>query len=165
MARSTNFIPHPPRTRSSPSATGAVDFLRGHDRMSAILPAITRLAALQKDCATLLPVLFGTCSVLHFDNGQLTVATPNAALASRLKQQLPRLQDGLLQRGWQVNAIRIKVQVARPADPPPVFHSRSLSKQAVASFSQLADALEDTPRNQALKAAIAAMVRNRHEGK
>jgi hypothetical protein len=161
MARPTNFKPHTPRTRSAPTATGAVDFLRVHDRMSTILPTITRLAALQKDCATLLPTLFENCSVLHVENGQLTLATPNAALASRLKQQLPKLQDGLLQRGWQVNAIRIKVQVTRPPEQAPEFIQRSLSEQALTSFSTLAETIEDSPRNQALKSAIAALMKNR----
>lgn len=165
MARPTNFIPRPPRTRSTPTATGALDFLRVHDKMSSILPAVTRLATLQKDCTTLLPTLFEICSVLHLENGQLTLATPNAALASRLKQQLPKLQEGLLQRGWQVNAIRIKVQVARPQEQAPVFRQRSLSKQALASFSELADALEDSPRNQALKTAIAALIGRQKAGK
>jgi hypothetical protein len=161
MARPTNFKPYTPRTRSAPAVTGAVDFLRAHDRMSTILPTITRLAALQKDCATLLPALFENCSVLHVGDGQLTLATPNAALASRLKQQLPKLQDGLLQRGWQVNAIRIKVQVTRPPEQPPSFTQRSLSEQALASFSTLADTIEDSPRNQALKSAIATLMKNR----
>ncbi|HYD80850.1 MAG TPA: DciA family protein [Paucimonas sp.] len=164
MAKSTNFIPHPPRARSVPTATGAVDFLRSHDKMSVILPTLKRLAAIRKDCSALLPALFETCSVLHLAEGQLTLAAPNAALATRLKQQLPKLQDGLLQRGWQVNAIRIKVQVSQPAEKPPTFRQRSLSKQALASFSSLADALEDTPRNQALKMAIAAMVKARQAG-
>lgn len=165
MARPTNFIPYSPRTRSTPTATGALDFLRSHDRMSTILPTLTRLASLQRDCATLLPALFQTCSVLHLDNGQLILATPNAALASRLKQQLPKLQESLLQRGWQVNAIRIKVQVARPPEQPPAMVQRSLSKQALASFSELSEALEESPRNQALKAAIAAMLKHQKTDK
>jgi hypothetical protein len=57
------------------------------------------------------------------------------------------------------------VQVARPPEQPPEFKQRSLSKQAIASFSALADALEDSPRNQALKTAIAAMVSNRRTAK
>jgi len=164
MGKPTNFIPQPARTRKAPGATGAVDFLRAHDRMSAILPAITRLAALQRDCAALFPMLFENCTVLHLENGQLTLAAPNAALASRLKQQLPKLQDALLQRGWQVNAIRIKVQVARPPEERPPTRAKSLSKQALASFSALESSLEDTPRNAALRAAIAAMTRRRTGG-
>ena len=156
--RSTNFFPHPPGSRPARTAKGAADFLRTNDRMSALLPAITRLAALQKDCAAILPAMFEICSVLHFDAGQLILAAPNAALAARLKQQLPKLQDGLLQRGWQVNAIRTKLQVAQPRQAAPAAKQLTLPKQALASLASLGDTLEDTPRNQALKHALAAMV-------
>lgn len=159
MNRPTNFIPHPSGNRTAKTVKDAADFLRAHDRMAAILPAVTRLAALQKDCAALFPTMFETCSVLHFDAGQLILATPNAALAARLKQQLPKLQDGLLQRGWQVNAIRIKLQVAQPRPAAPAAKQLALPQQALASLASLGNTLEDTPRNQALKNALAAMVR------
>jgi broad-specificity NMP kinase len=34
----------------------------------------------------------------------------NAAVAAKLRQLQPRLEDRLRDRGWQVSAIRIKVQ-------------------------------------------------------
>ena len=34
----------------------------------------------------------------------------NASVAAKLRQLQPRLEDVLRQRGWQVSAIRIKVQ-------------------------------------------------------
>jgi len=36
----------------------------------------------------------------------------NAAVAAKLRQLQPRLEDRLRDRGWQVSAIRIKVQSA-----------------------------------------------------
>ena len=85
------------------------------------MPAVTRMAALQKDCAKLLPSMFEACDVLQYDADQLVLSTPNAALAAKLKQQLPKLQAHLVKSGWQVNVIRIKVQVAKgvyQADSP-----------------------------------------------
>ncbi|MBS0307872.1 MAG: hypothetical protein JSS58_02770, partial [Proteobacteria bacterium] len=79
--------------------------------MRTLLPTVTRMAALQKSCETALPVLFESCSVVQYDADQLVLACPNAALASKLKQQLPKLQCDLIRQGWQVNAIRLKVQV------------------------------------------------------
>ena len=119
------------------------------------------MVALQKACAVALPAMFGACAVVQFDLNQLVLSTPNAALASKLKQQLPKLQESLQLQGWQVNAIRLKVQVARtnprairpaPPDLPPI---------ATSAFAALGAALPDSPRNQALKAAIDAMVRKR----
>ncbi|WP_338016830.1 DciA family protein [Noviherbaspirillum saxi] len=129
--------------------------------MAALLPAITRMAALQQDCSAILPAMFDACSVIQFEAGQLVLSTPNAALAAKLKQQLPKLQEALLQRGWQVNAIRIKVQVRKLVEKAKPVKQLKLPPQAVSALASLTEALDDSPRNQALKDALSAMV-NRH---
>lgn len=137
----------------------AVGFLRMHDKMAALMPAVTRMAALQADCAAALPAMFEACAILQFEAGQLVLSTPNAALATKLKQQLPKLQELLQQRGWQVDAIRLKVlfvQALRKAAP---VKQLALPQQARSALAVLAEALEDSPRNAALKAALAAMAR------
>ena len=162
--RSSSFPPNQPGTpsaRPSGSAQGAADFLRANTRMAAILPGVTRMVALQKACAAALPAMFATCAVVQFENGQLVLSTPNAALAAKLKQQLPKLQETLLQQGWQVSAIRLKVQVARKLDRPLKSTPPALPPIATSAFAKLGEALDDSPRNHALKAAIEAMVRRR----
>src|SRR5436309_10784769 len=77
--------------RKPKTATGAVDLLRANDTMAALLPTVTRMIALQRDCAAVLPSMFASCDVLQFDAGQLLLSIPNAALAAKLKQQLPKL--------------------------------------------------------------------------
>jgi hypothetical protein len=42
------------------------------------------------------------------DNWSLLAA--NASVAAKLRQLLPRLEERLRQRGWQVSSIRIRVQ-------------------------------------------------------
>lgn len=141
------------------SAKGAADFLRSHDKMAALMPAITRMAALQKDCAEILPAMFSDCAVLQFEAEQLVLSIPNAALATRLKQQSPKLQAKLLQRGWQVSAIRLKVQVDKTPVKSITSRQLALPQQAVSAFSQLGQTLEDTPANQALKKALSNLAR------
>ena len=85
------------------TARDASDFLRANDKMASILPGVTRMVALQKACATTLPMMFELCEVLQFESAQLVLSTPNAALASKLKQQFPKLRESLLAQGWQVN--------------------------------------------------------------
>ncbi len=141
----------------------AAEFLRGNDKIGALLPALTRMAALQKQCLAGLPSMFETCEVLNFDAGQLVLSAPNAALATKLKQQLPKLQNYLLLSNWQVNAIRIKVQVGtslhnltpRPL-PPKQAH---LTPHALSAFASLANSLEPTVHNDALITALASMVK------
>jgi hypothetical protein len=138
----------------------ATDFLRADNAMASLMPAITRMAALQQSCAAILPAIFNACDVMNFETGQLVLSMPNAALAAKLKQQLPKLQERLLKDGWQVNAIRIKVQVGKAyVVPPPVRRTLTLPKLAVTAFAELGDALDDSPGNQALKTALANMVR------
>jgi hypothetical protein len=44
------------------------------------------------------------------DEDGWSLLAPNSAAAAKLRQLQPRLEDALRQQGWQVSAIRIKVQ-------------------------------------------------------
>jgi hypothetical protein len=143
------------------TAVVATDFLRRDDKMAALLPAIERMASLQKDCATALPAMFKFCEILQFEQGNLVLAIPNAALAAKLKQQLPKLQETLARRGWQVLSVKLKVQMTKPADIKEQMRALSLPEAAVVAFDQLGDTLEATPQNATLIAALKAMVARR----
>jgi hypothetical protein len=163
MMRSSSFIPYRPSVRPAKKAMGAADFLHSHEKLAALLPTVTRMVALQKDCAALLPAMFDSCAVLLFEAGQLVLSTPSAALAAKLKQQLPKLQAGLLQRGWQISAIRLKVQVGKAVEKLTTTKQLTLPQQAVAALAELDRTLENSPRNEALKTALAAMVRRHRD--
>jgi hypothetical protein len=143
------------------TSKGVADFLQSHDKMASLLPTVARMAALQKDCATLLPTIFESSAVLQYDSKQLVLSVANAALAAKLKQQLPKLQDGLVKRGWQVNSIRLKLQPGNNFQKVTPSKQINLPSQALSALDALSTTLEDSPRNEALKAALAAMV-NRH---
>lgn len=158
--RPSSFIPFQQAASFQKPAKGAADFLRADDKMAALLPAITRMAALQKDCAATLPSMFAHCAVLQFESGQLVLSVPNAAIGTRLKQQCPKLQDELSQRGWQVNAIRLKVQVSKMPAKSTTSSKLELPNRAISAFEELDKSLEDSPRNQTLKNAVKAMMRH-----
>jgi hypothetical protein len=44
------------------------------------------------------------------DHAGWSLLAANAAVAAKLRQLQPRLEDILRERGWQVSAIRVKVQ-------------------------------------------------------
>lgn len=138
---------------------GAMDFLHTNNNMVRLLPTVTRLIALQKACNSLLPPMFNACQVLHFDDGNLLFSVPNAALASKLKQQLPHIQSNLLMQGWQVNAIRLKVQVPQPISVATTLPKRHFPQDALNAFAALGEMLDDAPQNAALKAAVLALAR------
>jgi hypothetical protein len=165
---SSNSYPHPPRRQAGGGSTratlGVTDFLQKHDKLGTLLPTLERLGALEKACATALPAIFDTCSVLNLEAGQLALAAPNAALASKLKQQLPKLQNFLQQHGWQVNAIRIKVQVGKIHEKSITSKQIALSNRALTAFAALENSLEPSNRNASLKAALQAMLNRHREG-
>lgn len=143
-----------------PAARDASDFLQGNDKLASLLPAAARLANLQRECVKLMPTQFVHCTVLQITDGQLTVVVPNAALATRVKQLLPKLHSGLIEKGWPIQGIKLKIQVIAAPLPKPV-RDLSLSGGAVASFAALDQSLATHPRNAALKEAIQALVARR----
>ena len=158
MTRPSTFVPSKTHVRQSQTSKGVADFLRGHDKLAALLPSITRMSALQRDCAAALPAMFSTCAILQFENEQLVLAVPNAALASKLKQQLPKLTATLLQQGWQVSAIRLKVQVGPSLEMTIPPKQLRLSDQAISALALLESELDKSPRNADLLTAISRLV-------
>jgi hypothetical protein len=150
------------RSRKLPEASGITSYLQSNDKISSLLPAIKRNASLQKECCAILPGIFDSCEVLQLADEQLSLATPNAALASKLKQQLPKLQSQLQLRGWQINAIRIKVQVRKTIEKPSPVKQLVLSDKAVEAFDMLGQTLEDNPQNAGLIAALGRLVQRHH---
>jgi len=139
----------------------ATDFLRSNDRLASLLPAVNRMARLQADCAQVLPAIFNNCDVLSFQEGVLTLAVPSSALAARLKQSLPKLQATLIGRGWQVESMRIKVQVTRALPDKPQMRTLELPPTAVQAFEDLAESLPDNKQNRDLVAALRALAAKR----
>ncbi|PXX43994.1 DciA family protein [Undibacterium pigrum] len=152
------------RGRKVPGASEAGDFLRSNERISQLLPTVQRNLKLQKDCGLILPPIFASCEVMQVTEGQLTLSAPNAALATKLKQQCPKLQAFLQERGWQINAIRIKVQVRRVVEKPVAVKQIAFSGKALQAFGQLEHALEDTPQNADLRAALARLIERHRSG-
>lgn len=153
-----NFIPAR-RPGPRPGAKEAFEFLQASDKMAGLLPAARRVGQLQADCERLLPTLFANCRALQIREGQLQIAVPNAALATRLRQMLPKLQLGLREKGWPVEGIKLKVQLmpAEPQRPVRKINAHDLPRTAVSSFAALAETMEDSP----LKAALQHLVGRR----
>lgn len=121
-------------------------------------PAVTTINSLQKACVSALPQLFLYCQVLRLDAGQLVVAAPNSAFASKLKQQLPKLQEDLQKAGWQINAIRIKVQADQTLAPLPQKKQCHFSATALKAFTTLEKDLAQSKHNDELLDALRALL-------
>jgi len=164
MQSSSNQRPfHIYGTRDRKTAFGATDFLRSSDRLASLLPTALRVGNLQRDVKVILPPMYAGCDVLSFQDATLTLAVPSSAVAAKLKQQLPKLQAGLQKKGWQVDNVRIKIQM-RPNVPvreEPKPSTLTLPSTAVEAFEELGDSLPETPQNAALIAAIKRLAERR----
>ena len=162
MSRFTNNFKPFRRPEARADAREAMDFLQSAEKLGALLPTASRLAQLQQACARLQPQAFAACHVVTLDHGQLHIAVPNAALATRLRQQLPRLVAGLRDSGWSVDDIRLKVQVMPERLPvPPAPAKRPLPASALNSFADLESSLDSDPRNEALRDALRQLLARR----
>ena len=159
MISSQGFPRNLVRGKKAPAAHDAASYLGADEKMAALLPAVRRMAQLQKACAAILPEMFGYCEVLLCNADQLVLGVPNASVAAKLKNRLPKLQESLAAQGWQVSTIRLKIQLGANFPKPVLAKQLHLPQQAVSALASLEDTLEDSPRNAALRSAIAAMVR------
>ena len=153
-------------TRVRRTSIDATDFLRRNDRMASLLPAATRMASLQKDVKVILPPMYAGCDVMSLQEGVLTLAVPSSAVAAKLKQQAPKLQATLQKKGWQIDSVKIKIQVGRalPAQEEGLKPSAlELPPTAVQAFEELGDALPASPQNAPLIAAIKRLAEKRKQ--
>ena len=107
MISSQGFPRNLVRGAKTPAAHDAASYLGGNEKLAALLPAVKRMGQLQKACAAILPEMFGYCEVLQCNADQLVLGVPNASVAAKLKNRLPKLQEALAVQGWQLNAIRL----------------------------------------------------------
>ena len=157
----SNFVPAR-RPDQRTSAKDAFEFLQSHEGLASLLPAAAKMGRLPAEAEQLAP-LFAHCSALQIRDGQLQVAVPNAALATRIKQVLPKLQEGLRQKGWPLEGIKLKVQpVANDLMPKAQKKpNQDLPRGAVSSFAELEHALEHSTRNEPLLDALRKLIARR----
>ena len=91
---SPNFTPMR-RSEQRTSSRELLEYLRSDDKLGSLLPTVEQVVQLQAACEQQLPSLFNSCQVMQLREGTLHISAPNAALATRLRQVLPKLQQGL----------------------------------------------------------------------
>lgn len=133
------------------------DFLNADEAMARLAAHAGHLLKLQRLFEEVAPAaLARTCRIANFKSGVIFIHAENGAVAAKLRQITPRLNDEFRTRGVQVTEIRIKVQpldVAvqhRPPSPAAV-----LGDAGRASISRLADSLPEGPLRESLGRFIA----------
>jgi hypothetical protein len=129
--------------------------------LSALTRTMQRLAALQRlyvVCAP--PDLARASRVVGDRDGMLVIAADNGAIATKLKQLVPRLLKKLQKQSAEVTGIRVQVQVnkvtpatAIRADPSP------LPVDLIDNFDELSKQVKDPD----LRAALARFAARRRK--
>jgi hypothetical protein len=137
-------------------------YLDHSDGTESLMPQATRLLKLRRHLTEILPELLGrSCEIANYKQGKVIIFAENGAIAAKLGHFRPRLLTHFLERGFEVTAIEITVQVQNPHLSPPYFpgHPARLSQSGLTSLANLAGALPESP----LKQILANLVR-RHSG-
>lgn len=119
--------------------------------LQALAPRLRRAAALQAMLSDALPdKLAASTSLAVSESGELLLYADNGAVAAKLRQLTPRVLVFLRQRGIEVTAIRVQVQVSSRHNPLPQKQI-SLGEAGAKAVVDLAKRLETSPLKQALE--------------
>ncbi|MGD9943087.1 MAG: DciA family protein [Burkholderiaceae bacterium] len=140
------------------SARPIHSWLEQETSFRAVAARVDRLVALQAAIATACPRI--PMTVVSIDGETLTVSTPSAAWAARLRQLEPTLRAALEAERAKVNRIRIVPQrtgMARAEAPKPP--KRPIPSNALGELKALCETVEGSH----LKEALTNLLR-RHRG-
>ncbi|GJH21343.1 DUF721 domain-containing protein [Caballeronia novacaledonica] len=130
------------------------------DAFRALRAGVEQVAALQRDLSSLLPdYLASNVEPGFIKDGVLALFAAHNALAARLRHLEPRLLSDLQQRGWAVNALKIRVRPQSMKEPVPPKQAR-MSAAGASALQELAEALEPSPLQEAL-----ARMASRHQAR
>lgn len=128
------------------------DYLNADETMARLTVHAGRLLRLQSTFEEVVPAaLARTCRIANFRSGVIFIHAENGAVAAKLRQITPSLNDHFRSRGVQVTEIRFKVQ---PLDV--AVQHKLPAKPAVlgevgrASIARLASSLPDGPLRESL---------------
>ena len=129
------------------------DVLARTDAFASLRAGVEQIAALERDLAQLLPdYLASSVEPGFIKEGVLALFAAHNALAARFRHLEPRLLADLQQRGWAVEALRIRVR-PQPAEPPPPIKEARMTVLGAQSLQALSESLAPSP----LQAALARM--------
>lgn len=153
--------PIPRRGASRATTPSVIDFLQRHEGAAGLLPAAQRLLKLREDVVALMPeALRQTCEVAGFDDETVVLRVASAGAAAKLRQTLPRISAGLLDRGWKVSAIRMRVQPRGSLVVSTTWKAPSttaIPAGGVDAFEELRGKLDESP----LRSAVERLIRRR----
>ena len=126
MSRFPSFSRPPPKQFNARRPQPVAEVLNRTDAFAALRAGVEQIAALEKDLRDAAAGLSGDerASRALSRKACWRCLPAHNALAARLRHLEPRLLADLQQRGWPVNALRIRVRPQPAKEPPPVKQAR-----------------------------------------
>lgn len=132
-------------------------FLSSSQELRQLSGKVRQLRAFQAHYAQVAPPsLLKSSQILHIEQGVLTLAANNGAVAAKLRQMAPELIRQLQLRGCEVTGIQVRVQVTTPAARPAI-NPAVLSEEGKHQLNDLAATMSDSP----LKSALQRLAKNK----
>lgn len=132
-----------------PAARPIHTWLEQESSFRAVAARVDRLVALQATLSEACPRV--PMTVMSIDDETLTVSTPNAAWAARLRQLEPTLRAALQAKRAKINRIRIVPQRAGGTSTAPArVPKQPIPAEALGALAQLRDTVEGAPLKEAL---------------
>ena len=126
-------------------------YFSGSQELRRVAQAARQLAALQRLYLQLAPPALARASRVEWMERQtLTLAADNQAVAAKLRQLAPWLNQEFRQKGVEVTGILVKVQVGQAPAGPAAKH-RTLGSAGRKEVAGLAASLPDSPLKHALQ--------------
>jgi hypothetical protein len=128
----------------------AADVLARTDAFAALRAGVEQIAALERDLKQWLPDYLATSVEPGcIKNGVLPLFAAHNALAARLRHLEPSLLEGLQQRGWAINALKVRVRPQQAGNPPLVKQAR-MTPSGASALLELSETLAPSPLQEAL---------------
>lgn len=137
------------------SSQPIIEVLNRSDAFASLRGGIEQITAMQRDLACLLPeYLTANVEPGFIKNGILVLFAAHNALAMRLRHLEPRLVFNLQQRGWAVQALRIRVR-PQPINTEIPEKQARMTPKGVEALLKLSESLAPSP----LQAALTKMAK------
>jgi hypothetical protein len=136
----------------------AVSWLGVDQQGSQVLETARMLLAIECEAKKALPPAFAhVCKAARLDRQQLTLAVPSAAYASKLRQLAPSIVRLLVDGGWNINEINVRVQAGllQKQTKKASREFEPLGDKALAAFTELQAHVRPGPLADAIKRLIA----------
>lgn len=130
-------------------ATQALGWLGGDQHGAQVLEMARRLLAAEQAAKDAMPAALAlVCKVARIDRQQITLAVPSPAYAARLRQLAPSIVQTLMDGGWNLTEIKVKVQAGLLQSQTKRSSGKEvvpLDNAALAAFDELRGKLRPGP--------------------